>query len=155
MTKGRLGPRRRGLVLLAAAAALVSTARVYAQAKAPALTAAEARAVRGVIDAQLAAFAAGDAERTFSYASNGIRSQFGNAARFMAMVQGSYPMVVRPAAVSYLQPQMSDGRVLQMLQLRDGEGRSWVASYRLAWQAKAGWRIEACVVVADSGGTST
>ena len=119
------------------------------------MTAAEARAVRGVIDAQLAAFAAGDAERAFSYASNGIRSQFGNAARFMAMVQGSYPMVVRPAAVSYFQPQMSDGRVLQKLQLRDGEGRSWVASYRLAWQAKAGWRIEACVVVADSGGAST
>lgn len=155
MTKGPLGPRRSGLVLLAAAAALVSTARVFAQAQAPALTAAEARAVRGVIDAQLAAFAAGDAERAFSYASNGIRSQFGNAARFMAMVQGSYPMVVRPAAVSYFQPQMSDGRVLQKLQLRDGEGRSWVASYRLAWQAKAGWRIEACVVVADSGGAST
>ena len=58
-------------------------------------------------------------------------------------------------AVSYFQPQASDGTVLQRVQLRDGDGRSWVATYQVARQAKAGWRIEGCVVVPDSGGTST
>jgi hypothetical protein len=155
MTSGRVGPRRRCLVLLAAAAALAAVAGTHAQDQQPALTPTDARAVRSVIDAQLAAFAAGDAERAFSYASPGIRAQFSNAATFMAMVEDSYPMVVRPTAVSYFQPQRSNGMVLQRLQLRDGEGRSWLASYQLARQAKAGWRIEGCVVVPDSGGAST
>ena len=148
---GRHGPRRRAIALHLAAALLLATSG----AQAAALSAADARAVRAVVDAQLSAFAAGDAERAFSYASAGIRAQFGNAATFMAMVQGSYPMVVRPAAVSYFQPQASDGTVLQRVQLRDGDGRSWLATYQLARQAKAGWRIEGCVVVPDSGGTST
>ena len=148
---GRHGLRRRAFIVHAAAAALLAASG----ARAAALSAADARAVRAVVDAQLSAFAAGDAERAFSYASAGIRAQFGNAATFMAMVQGSYPMVVRPAAVSYFQPQASDGTVLQRVQLRDGDGRSWLATYQLARQAKAGWRIEGCVVVPDSGGTST
>lgn len=148
-----LGPRarrRRALLRQGAAAALLGWTGSHAQA----LSAADARAVRAVVDAQLAAFAAGDAERAFSYASAGIRAQFGNAATFMAMVQGSYPMVVRPAAVSYFQPQASDRAVLQRVQMRDGDGRSWLATYRLA-RHQADWRIEGCVVVPDTGSTST
>ena len=63
-----------------------------------ALDARAARAVRTLIEAQLDAFAAGDAERAFSYASPSIRTQFGDATRFMAMVQTAYPMVIRPAS---------------------------------------------------------
>jgi hypothetical protein len=61
------------------------------------LAEADARAVRQVVQAQLDAFAADDAERAFSYASASIRAQFGDAASFMAMVRSGYPMVVLPA----------------------------------------------------------
>ena len=106
-----------------------------------------------MVQAQLEAFAADDAERAFSYASASIRAQFGDAASFMAMVRGGYPMVVRPAAVSFFQAQTDDGAavtVRQTVQLRDREGRLWRATYLLERQAAVGWRISACVVVADS-----
>jgi hypothetical protein len=119
---------------------------------------ADARAVRQVVAAQLEAFAADDAERAFSYASTSIRAQFGDAATFMAMVRGGYPMVVRPAAVSFFQAQADDvaeGTVSQPVQLRDRAGRLWRATYLLERQAGAGWRISGCVVVADSAKSLT
>jgi hypothetical protein len=117
----------------------------------------DARAVRKVVEAQLDAFAVDDAERAFSYASTSIRAQFGDATTFMAMVRGGYPMVVRPAAVSFLQAQANDdvdGTVFQAVHLRDRAGRHWRATYLLERQVGAGWRISGCVVVADSGKSS-
>ena len=118
----------------------------------------DARAVRQVVEAQLDAFAADDAERAFSYASASIRAQFGDAATFMAVVLSGYPMVVRPASVSFFQARVADGAagtVSQTVQLRDREGRLWMATYSLERQAGAGWRINGCVVVADSGKSIT
>jgi len=118
----------------------------------------EASAVRKVIEAQLEAFAADDAERAFSYASTGIRSQFSDASTFMAMVRGGYPMVVRPAAVSFLQAQTipdAGGAVSQPVHLRDSAGHFWKATYLLERQAGDGWRISGCVVVPENAKTST
>jgi hypothetical protein len=116
---------------------------------------ADARAVRSVIEAQLDAFAADDAERAYSYASAAIRSQFTDAAAFMAMVRAGYPMVVRPATVTFFQPSLVGGAVLQKVQLRDRAGRLWQATYQLEQQAAAGWRINGCVVAPDGGKSLT
>ena len=118
----------------------------------------DAHAVRQVIEAQLEAFAADDAARAFSYASASIQAQFGDASNFMAMVRSGYPMVIRPAAVSFFQPQRDVGTpeaVTQLVQLRDRDGRLWNATYRLERQTGAGWRISGCMVAADSGKSST
>ena len=118
----------------------------------------DARAVRQVIEAQLKAFAEDDAARAFFYASASIQAQFGDANNFMAMVRSGYPMVIRPAAVSFFQPQRDVGTpetVTQLVQLRDRDGRLWNATYRLERQTGAGWRISGCVVAADSGKSST
>jgi acyl-CoA thioesterase FadM len=115
----------------------------------------EARAVRAVIEAQLDAFAVDDAERAYSYASAAIRAQFTDAATFMTMVRSGYPMVVRPASVTFFQPSRVDGAVLQKVQLRDREGRLWQATYQLEQQTTAGWRINGCVVVPDTGKSLT
>lgn len=121
----------------------------------------DAIAVRNVIEAQLEAFAADDAERAFSYASTGIRARFGDATTFMAMVRSGYPMVVRPAAVSFFLPQAEPGAApaeataRQQVQFRDREGRLWIATYVLERQAGAGWRIGGCTVAADRGKSMT
>ena len=118
----------------------------------------DARAVRQVIEAQLEAFAADDGARAFSYASASIQAQFGDANNFMAMVRRGYPMVIRPAAVSFFQPQRDVGTpetVTQLVQLRDREGRLWNATYLLEQVTGAGWRISGCVVTAGSGKSST
>ena len=117
----------------------------------------DARAVRQLVEAQLEAFAAGDAARAFSYASASIQAQLGDANNFMAMVRSGYPMVVRPAAVSFFQPQVETAAaetVKQLVQLRDPEGRLWMATYLLQRQAGSGWRISGCVVAADNGKSS-
>ncbi len=138
---------RRALILALALAPLTLAAQ--------AVSAADARAVREVVEAQLKALAVDDAVRAFSYASPTIRSQFGDAANFMAMVQAGYPMVLRPAATAFFQPEAIDGAVLQVLQLRDRAGKAWLASYTLQRQPDGRWRINGCVVQADTGKSST
>ncbi len=131
---------------------------VPAAAGAVMLAESDARAVRQVVEAQLEAIAADDPARAFSYASSSIQALFGDANTFMAMVRSGYPMVVRPAAVSFFQPQVEVGTpatVTQLVQLRDREGRLWKATYVLERQAGTDWRISGCVVAADSGKSST
>ena len=142
INRRRLGA---GLVLLAAWPAMAVP-----------LASADAKAVRAVVEAQLRAMADGDAERAFSYAAPAIRTQFGDAQRFMAMVAGSYPMLIRPAATVFFQPTVDgDGDVLQVVQLRDAAGQRWRASYLMARQDDGPWRIAGCVVAADSAANAT
>lgn len=135
--------RRRALLLLALIGSFSAGAATLADS--------DARAVRAVVQAQLDAFAADDAERAYGFASPAIRSQFSDAATFMAMVRTGYPMVIQPASVSFFQPEWADGAVLQKVQLRDRAGRLWLATYQLEQQASAGWRINGCVVAPDAG----
>jgi len=79
--------RRRSLALatLAAMAVPLRAANDVAPA--------DAKAVRVLIEAQLAAFASDDANKAYSYAAPGIQTMFGSADRFLAMVRESYPGV--------------------------------------------------------------
>jgi hypothetical protein len=115
---------------------------------------ADTKAVRAVIAAQLAAFAAGNAVRAFAYASPGIREQFGDANNFMVMVLSAYPMVVRPTAVTYFLPRQEEGAVRQTLRLRDREGQVWLATYAMQRQRNGKWLINGCVVVPDEDAAS-
>jgi hypothetical protein len=139
---------------------LLSVAALCAAAgasAAPPLAEGDARAVRAVVQSQLDAMATGDGERAFSYAAPDIRGQFGSAATFMAMVQRGYPMVIRPARVAFQRPEpLEDAApplvlqlVLQVVQLRDGDGQDWLAAYQLQRQADGSWRISGCVVQPD------
>src|SRR4051812_42465514 len=69
--------RRRLVATAAASLLLASFASRGAGVAAPAR--ADWTAIKAVIDEQLAALAAGDGERAFGYASDGIREQVGDA----------------------------------------------------------------------------
>jgi Domain of unknown function (DUF4864) len=112
---------------------------------------ADAQAAQAVIRAQLNAFAADDAKRAFSYAAPSIRTQFGSADNFLLMVRQGYPMVYRPANVSFAKPEMISGRLVQTVQFSDLDGAEWVATYQLERQPNKRWRISACVVEPRSG----
>jgi hypothetical protein len=111
------------------------------------LTQDESRAVRAVIQAQLDAFKADDAKRAFSYASPGIRQVFVTPERFLAMVREQYPVVYRPASVSFLQPQRIEGEVSQVVRMSDSSGVSWHVVYRMEQQPDKSWRIAGCQAV--------
>jgi len=105
---------------------------------------ADARRVRAVVQAQLDAFAAGDAARAFGYAAPAIRAMFGTPERFMEMVERSYAPVIRPASVAFLIPEVSGDAAIQGVHLTDAAGDVWLAVYRLERQPDRNWRITGC-----------
>ena len=117
----------------------------YAQASEPLLIDDRA-AVRLVIEGQLAAFAADDAEQAFSYASETIQETFITARNFMDMVRIAYPVVYRPASLSFQVPVMKNAEVWQAVQMRDAMGMDWMALYTLKRQADGIWKINGCVL---------
>jgi hypothetical protein len=115
---------------------------------------ADARAIRAVIEAQLAAFSVDDGEKAFSFASEGIRETFGTPENFMAMVKGSYPVVYHPASVSFLEPLKLDDDVVQAVQMADDADRLWLAVYRMQRQPDNSWRISGCILKSLEGSRS-
>ncbi len=111
----------------------------------------EARELRRVIAAQLAAFQADDAERAFSHASPSIREMFVTADYFMAMVRGSYPVVYRHRSVAFFVPERMGSEMVQRARLTDQAGAPWLAVYSLQRQPDRSWRINGCVVTRDGG----
>jgi hypothetical protein len=141
-------PSRRLLLLALLCAA--GGAGAQAQPRTP-LSPAETRQVRVLIESQLQAFAADDADRAFSFASDELRRLFGSAENFVAMVRSSYPVVYRPASVRFLLPERADRQVLQAVQMTDGTGKAWLALYRVQRLADRSWRIAGCQLVENDG----
>ena len=135
------------LLLMASFTCLVGAA----QAQSAPVSADEAKAMRAVVEGQLAAFAADDAKRAFSYAAPSIREMFGTPDRFMEMVRTGYPVVYRAASVIFLVPLRSQGQLFQGVQLTDADGSLWLATYRLERQPDGSWRISGCDVQPSSG----
>jgi hypothetical protein len=111
----------------------------------------DAKAIRAVVEAQLAAFAADDAKRAFSYAAPSIREMFGTPDRFMEMVRTGYPVVYHASSVVFLNPVWVEGQLFEGVQLTDADGSVWLATYRLERQPDRSWRISGCDVQPSSG----
>ena len=146
---------RRALVILAWVVWLVATglgpAAAASAAGAADVPERDARNVRTVIQAQLAAFAADDAKRAFSYATPKVREMFGSADKFIEVVREAYPAVYRHETVAFLKPELADGMLLQGVHLTDGEGVLWLALYRMERQRDRSWRISACQLLPAQG----
>jgi hypothetical protein len=112
---------------------------------------ADAQAVRAVIQAQLDAFLHDDAARAFSLATPAIRSTFGTAENFLAMVRTSYAVVYRPKEVIFETTRLIEGQVVQPVRLTDSEGRSWIAIYPMQRQPDGSWRTNGCQLARLSG----
>ncbi len=131
---------------------IVSTmALVYAAATAPSLGAepvaeGEAQKIQAVIVAQLAALADDDADSAFQTATPAVREAIGASGLFLALVRGVYPMIYRPASVTFHKPEQDAGSVLQLVEITDTDEKSWFALFSLEQQPDASWRISGCVV---------
>ena len=117
----------------------------------PSLSAADAAAVREVIEAQLDAFQKDDAQRAFSYATSDIREAFRTPENFLEMVRTSYPAVYRPKTVKFEAPQLVDDVVVQLVRLTDAEGRTWIALYPMQREPDGTWRINGCQLARLAG----
>lgn len=107
----------------------------------------DARAVRAVIEAQLDAFKRDDAVQAFSYATPNIRAMFQTPENFVAMVRSQYPMVYRPASVSFGNAQVIDGQLTQIVVFTDADSQHWLALYPMERLADGKtWGIDGCLV---------
>jgi len=122
-----------------------AAASAFSAAAAP-LSDTDAQKVQGVISAQFEAFAQDDADRAFDTATPQVRQAIGSSGRFLAMVRGTYPMVYRPASVTFHKAAVEQGSVLQLVEIRDEDSKSWLALFALEQQPDATWRISGCAV---------
>ena len=115
------------------------------------MPAADAEQVRGVIEAQLDAFADDDAGRAFDLAAPSIQNMFGDPERFMAMVRTGYAVVYRPASVNFLSPEVEGNAIVQAVRMGDAAGALWMVVYLVERQDDGSWRIGGCQVAPLQG----
>lgn len=106
--------------------------------------------IKGVISSQIDAFKADDFERAFTFASPSIQNIFRTPENFGRMVSNGYPMVWRPAEVSYLDLRMEGGAVFQDVQIVDSDGRTHILEYRME-QMESGWKISGVRILEAPG----
>jgi hypothetical protein len=141
---------RRYLAVLACALGAVATIPPSHAAESATLVnestprAADWVAIKKVIADQRSALKAGNAAKAFSYASPGIRGEFGDAATFIDMVRTMYSALLTARYVEFLQGAVIDGAVIQPLRLIDTDNTVRVALYVMERQGNGIWRISGC-----------
>jgi len=107
---------------------------------------ADRRAIRSVIEAQLAAFRADDGDTAFGFASPAIQAMFGNPTRFLAMVKTGYMPVYRPREVRFQRLVLHQGEPVQLVLLVGPDLEVFTAFYAMQRQPDGTWRINGCVL---------
>lgn len=96
--------------------------------------------IEGVIGSQIEAFQADDFVGAFEFAHPSIRNIFRTPENFGRMVTEGYPMVWRPAEVTYLELRDVGGDLWQKVQIVDSDGAVHLLDYRMV-QTPEGWKI--------------
>ncbi|MFQ3212099.1 DUF4864 domain-containing protein [Candidatus Njordibacter sp. Uisw_039] len=104
------------------------------------VTASEKEDVQATINGQFQAFLEDDMSRAFTYASPSIRSMFGSPQNFGEMVRRGYPMVWRPAGVTFLEHKETPQGRTQDVQIFDAAGTAHYLRYFVT-QTPSGWKI--------------
>lgn len=96
--------------------------------------------IQNTITSQIEAFKADDFETAFTFATPSLRQLFQSPQNFQRMVTQGYPMVWRPAQVTYLDLRQENGAFVQTVEIVDGEGATHLLAYRMEPTGE-GWRI--------------
>ena len=103
-----------------------------------------------VIKSQVAAFRQDDGVAAFSFASPTIRTKFGDASTFLAMVAAHYRPVYRPQQLKFLDLKSVEGQLVQRVMVVGPEGEFVLAMYSMV-RIDGRWRINGCFLVYPSG----
>ncbi len=106
--------------------------------------------IEGVIGNQIEAFKADNFDQAFEFASPMIQGIFRTPENFGRMVTQGYPMVWRPAEVTYLELREKDGALWQKVQIVDSEGRVHILDYRML-DTETGWKINGVQLLESVG----
>lgn len=117
------------------------------------LSVADESAIAAVIQQQLEAFQADDAELAFSFASPNVQDKFQTAEQFMTMVKAEYETVYRPQSVNFEEIGWIRGKPIQAVTILGPSGEWMTAYYQMEQQTDQTWRIAGCVLVPMKGET--
>lgn len=106
--------------------------------------------IQGVISSQLEAFKADNFAQAFTFASPGIRGIFRTPENFGRMVTQGFPMVWRPAEVTYLGLDNENGVLSQTVRIVDGDGAVHLLKYRML-ETDDGWKINGVQILEAPG----
>ncbi len=133
-----------GLIRWLAVFLALSVAPAAAQ---QAIPAADAGAIRQVIQSQLDAFQHDDWPRAFGYASPTIQTKFVSPEIFSQMVRGGYPQVYRPKSVEFRELAATEYGPTQRVFVVGPDGHAYMAYYTMERQPDGSWRISGCHLV--------
>lgn len=108
-------------------------------------------AIRAVIEAQLNAFQADDAQLAFSFASPSIQNRFATPANFLAMVKATYQPVYRSQSAVFQETIVDNNVVAQPVLLVDSNDQLFMAVYPMEKQPDGSWRIAGCYLTPTQG----
>ena len=120
----------------------------------PGQSEADRQAVIAVIQSQLDAFLADDADGAYQHASPSIQRIFPSPDIFMGMVSTGYLPIYRHQRAEFLEFGIVGGALAQRVLLIGPDGVPVVALYFMQRQPDGSWRING-VSLLDDGGTST
>ncbi|MES0882085.1 DUF4864 domain-containing protein [Roseibium sp. SCP14] len=97
-----------------------------------------------IIKNQMNAFASGNAEKAFSFATRSLQQRFQTPEFFMQMVRQGYKPVYRPRSVAFGKSKMTRYGPTQEVFVTGPKGENWLALYSFEQQADGSWRISGC-----------
>ena len=145
-----MNSRRLGLMLIALGL-LGLTAWVVRPLFQAAKNEADRQAIHQVIQSQLDALKADDADRVFELANPAMRARFRTSANFMAMIKAEYEAIYRPRAVFFQDVLVKGELAVQRLLVVDSNNRAVAATYLLQRQQDGAWRIGGCRLAVGEG----
>ena len=107
-------------------------------------------AIEATIQGQITAFLADDLGAAFAFAAPNIKTIFGSAENFGAMVKQGYPMVYHPSAVKMLELRMEAGSQWQRVMVTDDAGRTHILDYQML-ETPEGWQINGVQLLPEAG----
>jgi Domain of unknown function (DUF4864) len=107
-------------------------------------------AIEATIQGQITAFLAEDMATAFKFAAPNIKTIFGTAENFGAMVKQGYPMVYHPSAVRMLDLRRVAGNLWQRVMVTDDAGRTHMLDYQML-ETPEGWQINGVQLLPEAG----
>ncbi len=110
----------------------------------PTGSAQEPDTLKSIISRQIEAFRANDGPAAFGFASQQLQSFFQSPDRFMDMVRRQYSPVFRPDRFNFVGTTLeTSGRPVQIVEIVDKSGLTWIATYLFEQHRDGTWRIAA------------
>ena len=106
--------------------------------------------IQATITAQIEAFKVDDFTTAFTFAAPTIQNMFRTPENFGRMVSQGYPMVWRPAEITYLDLRRVGGAVFQDVQIVDAKGKVHLLEYRMT-ELNGVWKISGVRILEAPG----